>query len=182
MENTEYNKIDKINSQIKSLKITITAKINFKFKKLVNNHKELLIKYLLKLCLLAGLYFKFDYYVEQLTENECQDIFGFLNLLLPYFDLTKCANLESLDVLFKNLNNKAKNFESSYYIDHSQFTDSDNYLEEYFNNTIKSIDNTFSKIYNKLLPNWINSFPYTLNSYKSSFVYNNLAFYNNLVD
>jgi hypothetical protein len=48
MENIEYEKINKIKGQIKPLKIIITTQINIKFKKLINKHKELIIKYLLK--------------------------------------------------------------------------------------------------------------------------------------
>lgn len=178
MENTEYDKIIRIEKQINSLRIIINAQINSKFKKLIYIHKEILVKYLLKLCLMCGIYFRFDNFAEQLTQNNCQNIFSLMNLLMPYYELNKSDQLENLDYLFKNYNNQSKNLDSSYYLDHKNYTKSQNYLEEYFENTIKSIDNTFRKISTKLLPNWINVFPYTINNYINSDIFNNL---NNLV-
>ncbi len=176
MENIEYEKINKIKGQIKPLKIIIATQINIKFKKLINKHKELLVKYLLKVCLLCGIYFQFDNFIEKLSENNCQDIFSLLNLLLPYYDLNKSSELENLDTIFKNINSKAINFESSYYIDHLQFASSQDYLVEYFENIVKSLDSTFLKVGKKLLPNWINVFPYTINSYKDSSIYDNFRY------
>ncbi len=176
MENIEYEKINKIKGQIKSLKIIITTQINIKFKKLINKHKELLIKYLLKICLLCGIYFQFDNFIEKLCENNCQDIFSLLNLLFPYYDLNSSPELDNLDSIFKNSNNKAISFDSSYYIDHLQFASKPDYLEEYFENITKSLDSTFLKVGKKLLPNWINVFPYTLNSYKNSSIYDNFRY------
>ena len=149
MENTDYNIIKNIKEEIIKLKQIINNQINIKFNKLINIHKEILLKYLLKVCVLAGIYFKFNNFIEQLTENNCQDIFSLLNLLLPYYDLNKSGQLENLDFLFKNLNNQAINFESSYYIDHTNTTNTEKYLIEYFDNIIKSIDNTFSKVSKK---------------------------------
>jgi hypothetical protein len=172
MENTDYNII--------ILKQIINTQINIKFKKLIIIHKEILLKYLLKVCVLVGIYFKINNFIEQLTENNCQDIFSLLNLLLPYYDLNKSGELENLDFLFKNLNNQAIKFESSYYIDHTDpinttnTTNTETYLIEYFDNTIKSIDNTLLKVSKKLLPNWINVFPYTINNYLDSELFKNL--------
>lgn len=180
MENIEYEKIKKIQNQIKSLKIIINTKLNEKFKKLIFSQKEILSKYLLKLCILTGIYFQFDNFIEKLTENNCQDIFSLLNMLLPYYNLNKSLELENFDILFKNKDNKAKDFESSYYVDHIQFTQielksvpTNVYLVEYFENTIKTLDKTFLKISKSLLPNWINVFPYTIDSYKSSSIFLN---------
>lgn len=178
MENTEYEKIIKIQEQIKSLRIIINAKINLKFKKLIYTHKEILVKYILKLCVICGIYFRFKNFAEQLTQNNCQNIFSLMNLLLPYFELNHSDQIENLDFLFKNSDLQALKLESSYYLDHTIYMESENYLEEYFENTIKSIDSTFRKISTKLLPNWINVFPYTISNYMYSDVFINL---NNMV-
>jgi len=174
MENKEYIKILKITEQINNLKIIINAQINLRLKKLIYEDKEILVKYLLKLCILCGLYFRFDNFIEQITMNNCQNIFSLMNLLIPYYDLNKSEELENLGILFKNIDNKAGKIDSSYYLDHKSYMESNDFIEEYFENAIKSIDNTFRRISTKLLPNWINVFPYTINNYRNSDIFINL--------
>ena len=164
-----------INQQdIKNLYEIIDIKINEVFKKLNSNHKNILIKYLFKTCVLCDIYFHFENFVEQLIMNNCQDIFSLMNILLPYYELNKSSEISSLDDIFKNKDNKTEILESTYFVDHSEYTKNSNFIIIYFENSLKSIENTFKKISSKLLPNWLNVFPITLDDYTYSFYYKNL--------
>lgn len=153
----------------------ITELIGKQFEKLNMMHKNILIKYLYRVVLIGYFYFYNDNFIEQLYLNNYQDIFSFLVLLLPYYELNNSKNITSLDELFINLNSKAKSLSSSYYIDHLDFGSESDYLEKYFTTTINLIIQSFSKIHCSLLPNWINIFPYTMETYKESNIYKNFA-------
>jgi hypothetical protein len=160
-------------NKIQELYDVINIKINEKFINLNTLHKNLLKKYLLYACILCAFYFQIDKLVEQFSMNNAQDIFSILNMLLPYYELNHCVEISSLDELFLNKDNKARQLESTYYIDHEYLIGSEDYLINYFENCIKIIANTFDKVSAKLLPNWINIFPLTLNDYKQSNLYQN---------
>jgi hypothetical protein len=150
--------------------------INKYFIKLIIIHKKILIKYLFRVVLTAYLYFYNDNFIEQLYLNNYQDIFSFLVLLLPYYELNNSKDIISLDELFLNKDSKSKNLSSSYYIDHIEFKTDNDYLEKYFSSVILSILDTFRNIHCTLLPNWINIFPYTMKTYKDSLIYKNFKY------
>jgi len=145
------------------------------FINLDNKDKEILIKYLLELINYIPYYFdiKKKDLLNQLVLNNNQDIYSFLILLLPYFEFTyeNCAKLLSLNDIF--INDKiAKDISSSYYVDHkNDLIKKNNYLEYYFKNSILNIKKTFKNISYKLLPNWLNIFPYTEDNYQESEIY-----------
>ncbi len=161
-------------SDITNLKIIINLKINEKFSKLNEKGKVLIKKYLHEACILTNSYFKFEKFIEQITMNNCQDLFSILNLLLPYFELNKSNEINNLDEIFTNKDNKSKDLDSTYYIDHLEYTKESNYLEKYFLNSLISLENTYKKVSSKLLPNWLNVFPYTIDDYTKSPYYKNL--------
>lgn len=154
----------------------ITELINIQFEKLNKSHKNLLIKYLYRVVLSAYFYFYDDNFINQLYLNNYQDIFSFLVLLLPYYELNNCKDITSLDELFLNSNSKSKSLSSSYYIDHEEFKHNHIYLEKYLINNIIFILNTFSETHCSLHPNWLNIFPYTMETYKESNIYKNFIY------
>jgi len=154
----------------------ITELINNNFEKLNIIHKKLLIKYLYRVILAVYYYFYDENFINQLYLNNYQDIFSFLVLLLPYFELNSCKNIKSLDELFINYDSKSKSLSSSYYIDHQEFKSNDNYLEKYFKTNLTCILYTLLDVHNSLMPNWLNIFPHTMESYKESLVYKNFKY------
>jgi hypothetical protein len=162
-------------NEIMDLYLIIKYQIDNKFKKLITDNKKILVKYLLKVCVTCIFYFQLDNFLNQFLQNNCQDIFSLMNLLLPYYELNESHNMISLDELFRNANNNAKKLNSSYYIDHIQNKDDNDYLEKYFKNTLISIDNTLRKVSHKILPNWLNIFPYTIDNYKNINLYINFC-------
>lgn len=166
-------------NEINELYDLISLKINHKFVKLNLNHKKLLKKYIHHVCLICAFYFQMENAVEQFGLNNGQDIFSIGNMIWPYFELTKCGDIQSLDEIFLNKSNKASVFESTYYVDHEYLKSDPKYLETYFENNLKSLEATFSKTCSKLLPNWLNILPYTMNNYKSSNLYKNYIYLRN---
>lgn len=151
----------------------ITELVDKNFIKLNILHKKMLSKYLYRVVLVANFYFYNDNFIEQLYLNNYQDIFSFLVLLLPYYELNNSKNILSLDELFINSNSKSKSLSSSYYIDHLELSTDVDYLEKYFLSTLNLIIDTFKNIHCLLMPNWINIFPYTFDTYKESYIYKN---------
>lgn len=147
--------------------------INEQFEKLNLIHKNLLITYLYRVILVAYFYFNNNNFIDQLYLNNYQDIFSFIVLLLPYYELNTSKNIKSLDELFFNENSQSKNLSSSYYIDHQLNFNSKKYLEIYFEYNIKFIIYTLENIHCSLMPNWLNIFPYTIDNYKESSSYKN---------
>jgi hypothetical protein len=154
----------------------ITELINNNFEKLNIIHKKLLIKYLYRVILAVYYYFYDVNFINQLYLNNYQDIFSFLVLLLPYFELNSCKNIKSLDELFINFDSKSKSLSSSYYIDHQEFKSNTDYLEKYFKSNLSCILYTLLDIHNSLMPNWLNIFPHTMKTYKESLVYKNFKY------
>ncbi len=175
--NKNNNEIKKISpDKIILLNQLIKTQINVKFKKLNQKHKNILIKYLTHACVICGLYLQNDFFIEQLIINNCQDIFSIANMILPYYNLNKSQDLETLDTLFLNSTGNSLHFDCRYSTDHIQFfnsSDSDDKVENYFYQILLSVNNTFKISLSKLLPNWINIFPYTLSDYKNSIHYKN---------
>jgi hypothetical protein len=143
------------------------------FNKLNIIHQNILIRYLYRIVLAAYFYFYDDNFINQIYLNNYQDIFSFLVLLLPYFELNNSNDIKSLDELFLNSNSKSKSLSSSYYIDHQEFISDPDYLNKYFKTNVVFILNTFNNIHCSLMPNWINIFPYTMETYKESLIYKN---------
>ena len=102
--------------------------------------------------------------------NDSRDILGFVILLLPYFDFSvreTCLKIKSLDDIFKDPNPNEKLyiqnvFKSTYYLDHDTVNYNLDDYKKYFYNNSQKIINTISKVKHKLLPNWLNIFPYKL--------------------
>ena len=146
--------------------------MELKIKKLIDLHfiklniidKKIISEYLHKtVCELSKYHYNI-HFVEQMQLNNCRDILSLLVLLLPYFDLLKCSVIENLNEIFNNSNKTSKQvYQSTYYIDHENIN-----ITEYFINSFNLIKQTFYKVNNKLLTNWINIFPYTLHDYKES--------------
>ncbi len=140
------------------------------FIKLKNTDLQILIKYLYKTTMLFGLFIENEHFIEQITMNNNQDIFSFLVLLMPFYNLHTSKNLTSFDELFLNENESSINFDSSYYIDHEDII-----VEDYFKNSFLSIYNTLKSVSNNILPNWINIFPYTTEKIKENRICENLG-------
>ena len=165
--------------ELKILYDKITELINNNFIKLITEHKKILTKYLYKLIVLFSSFYYSNNFIKQLYLNKYQDIFSLLVLLMPYYDLNKSKIMTSLDELFLNHESNAKKLDSSYYIDHlnlnpNNISDSEyDYLKKYFNNALLCISNTLEQIHCLILPNWTNIFPYTMETYKQSYLYTN---------
>ena len=183
LNNIMNNKIDIINNdKMNFLYNKVTSIINKTFINLISNHKKLLIVYLYKLIIIFSIYIDNENFISQIVENNYQDIFSLLVLLLPYYDLNESNKISNLFELFKN---KSKNVFSSYYIDHQQFFINDNSIKEYFENNLININNTLLYTNNKILSNWLNIFPYEMNNYKNSKLYKNFInkfFFKNFVN
>jgi hypothetical protein len=151
------------------INIAIENLINIHCKNLNINHKKLLILYLSKLVLQLYKYYKFNNFKEQLLLNNCRDVIGLLVLLLPYFNLDKIGEITTLDIIYFNKDKKGIEFESTYYIDHGA-RDIQNLLETSYQHIIE----TFKRTRNKLLCNWLNVFPYTLETIETNNIYKNL--------
>ena len=105
--------------------------------------------------------------------NDCQDIMSLFVLLVPFYELDTSIFIESLSEIFNNSNKNAqKKYNSTYYIDHNVKNTDD--IINYFDNSLKLIEETLRKTAYKLLPNWLNIFPYTIDNYFESEIYINL--------
>jgi hypothetical protein len=145
--------------------------IDITFPNLISNHKDLIVKSLNEIfeVLLDTIFYKNEeIFVKQMKLNDSRDILGFVILLLPYFDFSvreTCLKIKSLDDIFKDpfpneKTYKQNIFKSTYYLDHNTLDyNLDNYKKYFYNNTQKII-NTIHKVKHKLLPNWLNIFPY----------------------
>jgi hypothetical protein len=162
-------------NESKILQNKISELIEKKFIKLNYNDKKILINYLNKTVLLFSYYYYNDNFLKQMFQNDSQDIFSILILLLPYYELNNSKDIESLDELFLNSNSKAKSLSSSYYIDHLYLKTEPEYLKKYFLTSINQIYNTLRSINCMIYPNWLNIFPYTMENYKESEQYINFT-------
>ena len=178
MNDIQYNIIT--NKELEIIYSKITSLIDEYFNKLILLHKKIIINYLYKLIVIFNTYYYNDNFIKQLYQNNYQDIFSLLVLLMPFYDLNKSKEIFTLDELFFNQNDKAKKLESSYYIDHlylEMYKNTDpNYLKKYFNSSLICIWNTLSQMHCLILPNWCNIFPYTMESYKTSDLYKNFEY------
>jgi hypothetical protein len=157
--------------------------VNEKFEKLNDFDRKIIIKYLILIIYELAKYYYDDNFVKQMILNNCNDIMSLFVLLFPYYDLLKTNEIMDLDEILKNSNKKAKEkFESTYYIDHEYMT----YIkkEEYFLNSFNLIKQTLYKCNSKLMPNWINIYPYNLDNYKESkeFIDFNYQYNNSLLN
>ena len=173
-----------INNNIDNLKKIINNLIKNTFIKLDEKQKILLSQYLFKITILFIIYFFDEKIIEQLTINNCQDIYSLLILFLPYYDVNKSNDLESLTQLISNSQNNSQKFVCTYYVDHNNIS-----LQKYFKLQFYLIHETFKKCNNKILPNWVNIYPYSMINYKNSILYKNFilifndinSFYNNIL-
>ena len=163
-------------SENENIKNIVSISINEKFKKLNAQHKDILKDYLSQVCILLLKYMPFDNkymtiskYLQQLKQNDNRDVFSLLVLLLPYYELNTSQDVTDLGEIFYNKGDNSKKFKSTYYYDHDIKTEDD--IIKYFDNAITFINRTFAISCNKLTPNWLNIFPYTMNDYKSSDIY-----------
>ena len=170
-----------LNSHNKSL-------IDITFPNLLSNHKDLIIESLNNIfdVLLNTIFYKNkEIFIKQMKLNDSRDILGFVILLLPYFDFSvreTCLKIKSLDNIFKDSNQNSKLyqqniFKSTYYLDHDTLNYNLEDYKKYFYNNTQKIINTIYKVKHKLLPNWLNIFPYKYDSIDN---FNNIKPYNNL--
>lgn len=171
-------------SENENIKNIVSISINNKFKKLNTQHKNILKKYLFEICVLLRQYMPFDSkymdsskFLLQLKQNEYQDIFSLLVLLLPYFELNTSQEITDLGELFYNKDDNAKKIKSTYYYDHDIIIKNDDDITNYFSVALLFINRTFAIISNKLTPNWLNIFPYTIEDYKTSDIYKEFVEY-----
>ena len=167
MSNVLSNNTNNIHNIIENIIINTFIKLN-------KNDQQLLIKYLYKTTMLIGYYINNNDFIDQITMNNNQDIFSFLVLLMPYYDLNKSDSLVDLSEIFSNKDDNAKNYESSYYIDHSNVD-----IETYFKNNLLAINKTLKITGNNSLANWLNIFPYTMENIKEKEIFIN--FQNKLI-
>ena len=153
----------------------ITELIYKNFEKLNILHKKILIKYLYRVVIASYFYFYDDNFIDQLYLNNYQDIYSFLVLLLPYYELNTSKTIQSLDELFLNSGSKSKSLSSSYYIDHLDLNNNSEYLEKYFTTITNYIYDIYKSVHCLLFPNWLNIFPYTMDTYKESLIYKNFV-------
>jgi hypothetical protein len=157
---------------------TVSILVDTTFKKLITEHKELLKKYLFDLCILLGEYLPFDNYFQQLKQNNNRDIYSLMVLLLPYYDINKSTDIIDLGELFYNKDSKSINLSSTFYYDHKidKVNDTETIIK-YLNTSVALIQRTFAISCNKLTPNWLNVFPYTMENYKKSDIYKEFELY-----
>jgi len=166
------------------IKSIIIKEINKTFINLNINDRGMLSLYLYNLIIISSEYFTLNQsnknYFNKLTENNFQDIYSFLVLLLPYFDLKKSSRITKLSDIIFNKKDFDKNslemkkklcceLESFYYVDNNI-----NKVEEYFEYMIELISDGFEKFSSKLYPNWVNIYPVTLNNLTNCLYYKNL--------
>jgi hypothetical protein len=158
---------------------------------------EIVTKYIYYLILISSEYFTVtqsheDYY-NKLVENNYQDVYSLLILLLPFFNLNNASKIKNLNELLFNsekLNkddlkiktNTAKTLESLYHVDNKI----DN-IEEYFDEMLLIINDCLSKVSSKLCPNWLNIRPVVLlndkmSNSKNSEYYKNSNYYKNFME
>jgi hypothetical protein len=168
--NKTYNIIT--NTQKDTLKIIVGTAIDNIFKSLVSDQKVLLKEYLYKTCILVSIYFYNENFIDQLQMNNYQDIYSIMVLLLPYFELTKesISKIESLEEILFNKDEKGIKLYANFYIDHANKNKN---INSYFENIFLILSKSFKKITNKLMPNWLNIFPYTMGDYTNSSIYKN---------
>ena len=164
--------------------------IDITFPNLLREHKEIIVKSLNEIfvVLLETIFFNNEeHFIKQMKMNDSRDILGFVILLLPYFDFSvreTCLKIKSLDDIFKDPNPNEKLykqnvFKSTYYLDHDTLNYNLDDYKKYFNNNSQKIINTIHKIKHKLLPNWLNIFPYKLKQISDLY---NIKLYDNLQD
>jgi hypothetical protein len=162
--------------------------IDITFPNLIREHKELIVKSLNEIfvVLLDTIFYKNEEnFIKQMKLNDSRDILGFVILLLPYFDFSvreTCLKIKSLDDIFKDPNPNEKLykqnvFKSTYYLDHDTLNYNLDDYNKYFYNNSQKIINTIHKIKHKLLPNWLNIFPYNLKQISDI---KNISLYDNL--
>ena len=168
-DNKTYNMINNIERG--NLKIIISTAIDNQFKLLILEQKQILKEYLYKTCVLFGIYFYNKNFIDQLAMNDYRDIYSIMVLLLPYYELKESNTIESLDEILFNKDDKGKKILANFNIDHSYIKSSS--IEEYFENAVLLISKSLKKTANKIMPNWLNIFPYLMGNYKESMIYNN---------
>jgi hypothetical protein len=153
---------------------------------------ELISKYLYYVILLMSEYFtitqSIDDFYKKITENNYQDIYSLLILLMPYFELNNASKINSLSEILFNKENLSKNdyeikknickkLETSYYVDHNI-----NDVKEYFEEMLLIINDSLSKVSLKLCPNWLNTQPVTLNEASGDEYYKKSKYYLNFTN
>jgi hypothetical protein len=168
---------------IKNIKNIVSIVIDNTFTNLILSHKTYLKNHLSEVCILLGDYLQFDNYIQQLKQNKYRDVYSLLVMLLPYYDINKSLEIIDLGELFYKKNEEEessakssnpeeyekKNLSSTYYYDHDVKTDDD--IQRYLETSVAFIQRTFAIVCNKLTPNWLNVFPYTMTNYKESKIY-----------
>jgi hypothetical protein len=169
-DNKTYNIIT--NTQKDTLKTIVGTAIDNIFKSLVSDQKVILKEYLYKTCILVSVYFYNENFIDQLQMNNYQDIYSIMVLLLPYFELTKesISKIERLEEIIFNKDEKGVKLLANFIIDHAH---KEKNIISYFENIFLILSKSFKKITNKLMPNWLNIFPYSMSDYANSSINKN---------
>ena len=170
------------------IKQNIIKIVNKNFTNLNTVHKNLLIIYINEVLIYLKESFFYenfnkDDFLDQINLDENRDILGIIVLILPYIKLEECYKITDLNELYYNKNNfyeNNKSVECTYYIDHSNYFNYLNNIENMdIDNILKTkcelIKNTILQVKNKLMFNWLNIFPYKLEDYKESNLYKNFS-------
>ena len=170
---------------IKTFESFLINIINKLFPLLENNDKKLIIESISDI--LNHLYVSYfyedwniNYFTNQMLLNEGQDILSLIVLLLPYLKLENSKKIKNLSEIYFNKNDfyeKNKDLECTYFIDHKDYFEAVGIKEneKIINSSKENIKRTISSTKNKLMVNWINIFPYTINDYKNSNLYKNFV-------
>ena len=142
------------------LKENIDLFIFDKFKKL--NEKQLLTTIVFDVVKLLARYYYSSNFVEHFVVNNRQDVLGVITLILPYFDINKIDLIESLDQLIHYTPHLSNEIDNNFYLDHDIYELN---INTYFENFKSLLEVTLFKTAYKLMPNWINIFPYCFEDY-----------------
>lgn len=149
------------------------------FPKLINDHKLLLLRYIVRVINIIALCFDFDViskkeiYVSQFKQNNYQDIKWLIRYLLPFMNEDTVSDLVSLDEIYtKKVKNVDITLSSPSYV-HSNIQynrcnrDNNTYTERQFQ--VSDLDHNFylllgtiKMMSHKMHVNWIDILPYTI--------------------
>lgn len=108
-------------------------------------------------------------FLKQIKQNNGRDIKGIFIMLLPYYEFTKSDKMNSLFEITNNLDDKAKLYISTYYVDHAIYNiNTIEQLRYFIEQSKRTVLNSIKQYSTKLMPNWLNIFPYTLDNYQKS--------------
>lgn len=160
-----------MNKYYEELKTNVIDNI---FYNLINNDKELLLKYYNRLLDFILYVFKFpnETFIIQLRQNNYQDAKGLINLLLPFINDDSYSYIKNLNDIYVSkkdetldINEEAPTYNCSN-IQYGRVIRNDKleeiqFEESHLTHNFYLLLNTIKNIYNKLYVNWINIIPFS---------------------